>query len=183
MALDGSQARVTGHTFEHQDYEGLIQSAFSRWLLLYRSRRCGEGGDPQEYDKGPLNNNPVLSDLENARDLEDNAHHSELLQHFQCRAERSCLVRGWRHWKGLHETVSVAQVLNRRRLVEGSWKIWRKRRLQLVTAIQFLDWEKRWLCLKAFTRWQQRMVTRRGLGRIMGIPARMGTEDLPGAGQ
>lgn len=186
MALDGNQTRVTGRTSEDQDYEGLTQSAFSSWLLLYRSRRCVEGaeeGDPQEDDRGPLNNIQVPSDPENARELEDKAHQSELVQDFQCRAERICLIRAWTRWKGLHETTSAVQELNQRRLMEGSWRIWRKRRLQIATAIQFLDWEKRWLCLKAFTRWRQRMVTRRELGRTTVIPVKMGEEYIPVAGQ
>ncbi|KAM4650583.1 uncharacterized protein O3C94_013301 [Discoglossus pictus] len=70
---------------------------------------------------------------------------SELLLAFHYRRMKDMVVESWMRWKGLYCTQRVLQDLEKQRLLEKVWRVWRRRFLQSCTVQQLLTREKQFI--------------------------------------
>ncbi|KAM6240964.1 uncharacterized protein C1orf167 homolog [Porphyrio hochstetteri] len=151
---------------------GFFPSAIHCWLWIYRNQNRAERLLLPHLEErpgvvGPSPAHAVIQENKAEVDLEEwdeewlgrkclrRWHHTVMLR--RCRRERRlrCLVRGWHRWKEASRVVTLAQVLDQRRLMEKAWRLWRQRHLQSCVVQNFLEVEARSLLSQAFGRWRQ----------------------------
>ncbi|OPJ86172.1 hypothetical protein AV530_011340 [Patagioenas fasciata monilis] len=151
---------------------GLFPSAIHRWLVIYRNQSRAERLLPPHLVErsGVVGPSPAHTRMQENKaevDLEEwNEkwlgkkylrwwHHTAIL----CRCQRDkrlrCLAKGWHQWKEASRVVMVAHVLDRQRLMEKAWRVWRRQHLQSCVVQNFLEEEARSLLSQAFGRWHQ----------------------------
>ncbi|XP_049652456.1 uncharacterized protein C1orf167 homolog isoform X1 [Accipiter gentilis] len=151
---------------------GLFPSAIHRWLVIYRNQNRAERllfPHPVERP-GVLGPSPAHARIQENKaevDLEEWDekwlgrkylrwwHHTVILR--QCRRDRRLrrLARGWHQWREASRVAILAQVLDKQRLIEKAWRVWRRRHLQSCVVQNFLEEEARSLLSQAFGRWRQ----------------------------
>nr|XP_041576375.1 uncharacterized protein C1orf167 homolog isoform X2 [Taeniopygia guttata] len=146
---------------------GHFPSAIQRWLVIYRSQKRAERLLERPDVVGPSCAHPRIQENTAELDLEEQAkkwlgrkylkrwHHTVVLH--QCQHDRKllCLPRGWHQWREASRGVILAQVLDQRRLLEKTWKVWRRSYLQSCVVQKLLEEEARSLLAQAFGRWWQ----------------------------
>ncbi|XP_017935032.2 uncharacterized protein C1orf167 homolog isoform X2 [Manacus vitellinus] len=151
---------------------GLFPSAIQRWLVIYRNQNRAERLQlPHLVEKpdvvGPSHAHARIEENKAKVDLEEWDeerlgrkylrwwHRTVVLCRHQRERRLLCLARGWHQWKEASRVVILAQVLDRQRLIEKTWRVWRRRYLQSYVVQNFLEEEARSLLSQAFGRWQQ----------------------------
>ncbi|XP_072773571.1 uncharacterized protein C1orf167 homolog isoform X2 [Taeniopygia guttata] len=146
---------------------GHFPSAIQRWLVIYRSQKRAERLLERPDVVGPSCAHPRIQENTAELDLEEQAkkwlgrkylkrwHHTVVLH--QCQHDRKllCLPRGWHQWREASRGVTLAQVLDQRRLIEKTWRVWRRSYLQSCVVQKLLEEEARSLLAQAFGRWWQ----------------------------
>ncbi|XP_063001274.1 uncharacterized protein C1orf167 homolog [Elgaria multicarinata webbii] len=147
----------------------LTCSSFHIWLTTYRCQsralRPPESPDVAGRIAGSgwtQGNDTELAAAEGHRQRLERKYlslwrHNVLARRFQHARDTRHLARAWLSWKDACRMEVVVRALARQRLVEWSWKTWRRRCLQSWVAERFRETGEKHLLKMAFARWQQRL--------------------------
>ncbi|XP_074831706.1 uncharacterized protein C1orf167 homolog [Carettochelys insculpta] len=158
-------------------YQGLLPSAFRRWLVIYRNQsRVERLPVPQLLERpgvmGGAGGHACPQESVTELVLAEQYgkwlrtkylrwwRHNVLLFRFQRGRRMRSLASGWLQWKEASSTALMVQALVGQRLLEGGWRIWRRRYLQSQVLQGFLEGEDRSLLTRAFRRWHQLTASR-----------------------